>query len=110
MNSPLALIGVLLAAAQPQTAPAQTNKRAVDPFALTITGGVSLGAYEAGLNWALVSFIKRASALGSERDLPRPRLVALAGASAGSINALLAAAVWCQRLNEPQDSTVDHNL
>ena len=109
MKSPIALIGVLLAAA-PEMAFAQANERAVEPFALTITGGVSLGAYEAGLNWALVTFFKRANAFESEAGLPRPRLLAVAGASAGSINALLAAAVWCQRLNESEDSTVDHNL
>jgi len=61
-------------------------------------------------NWALVSFIKRANAFAPEPGLARPRLVALAGASAGSINALLAAATWCQRVNKSADSTVDHNL
>ena len=110
MNSRLALIGLILAAAAPQTALAQTTEHAFEPFALTISGGVSLGAYEAGLNWALVSFIKRANAFATEPGLPRPRLVALAGASAGSINALLAAAVWCQRLSNAEDATVDHNL
>ncbi len=110
MNSPIALIGVLLMAALPEMALAETNERAVEPFALTISGGVSLGAYEAGLNWALVSFFKKANALGSEPSQSRPRLVALAGASAGSINALLAAAIWCQQVNQSEDSTVDHNL
>src|SRR5215469_17412479 len=110
MISPPVLIGVMVAAAPLETAFAQPNERAVEPFALTISGGVSLGAYEAGLNWALVSFIKRANAFTSEPGLPRPRLVALAGASAGSINALLAAGLWCQRLTGAENSTVDYNL
>src|SRR5438128_9249224 len=29
-----------------------------DQFALTISGGVSLGSYEAGLNWAVVRFLR----------------------------------------------------
>src|SRR5215469_3812265 len=110
MISPPVLIGVMVAAAPLETAFAQPNERAVEPFALTISGGVSLGAYEAGVNWALVSFIKRANAFAPEPGLPRPKVVALAGASAGSINALLAAAIWCQRVNGSEDSTVDHNL
>src|SRR6516165_689953 len=110
MKSPLVFIGVILVAAPLETALAQTGEHAGEPFALTISGGVSLGAYEAGVNWALVSFIKRANAFVGEPGLARPRLVALAGASAGSINALLAAATWCQRVNKSEDSTVDHNL
>jgi len=110
MHSPLVLIGVILGTAPLETGFAQTNDRAVEPFALTIAGGVSLGAYEAGVSWALVSFIKKANAFAQEPGLPRPRLVAIAGASAGSINALLSAAIWCQRVDGSEDSTVDHNL
>jgi len=110
MNSALVLIGLILGTAPPETAFTQTSDHAIEPFALTIAGGVSLGAYEAGVNWATVSFIKRANVFAPEPGLPRPKVVALAGASAGSINALLAAAIWCQRVNGSEDSTVDHNL
>src|SRR5262249_57189869 len=89
------LIGVILGTAPLETAFAQASDRAVEPFALTIAGGVSLGAYEAGVNWALVSFIKRANAFAYEPGLPRPRLVALAGASAGGTTCPLAAALSC---------------
>ena len=35
-------------------APAVDEARLEDGYALTLSGGVSLGSYEAGLNWALV--------------------------------------------------------
>jgi len=28
------------------------------PFSLAISGGISLGSYESGLNWALVKYLK----------------------------------------------------
>ncbi len=55
-------------------------------FSLAISGGVSLGAYEAGLNWTIVNYQK--SDGGSH-------LRSVTGASAGSINALLSAVSWC---------------
>jgi len=111
MGAPTTLMVVLLAAAQPEPLPARMAEREVESFALTISGGVSLGAYEAGFNWSLVRFLKIADQLGAVGAFPiRPRLVALSGASAGSINALLAAAVWCERPDNPQDFSVDHNL
>ncbi|HYV67510.1 MAG TPA: hypothetical protein VE964_14795, partial [Myxococcales bacterium] len=51
------LIAVALLAAPVPAAAA--DDRAEDRFALTISGGVSLGAYEAGLNWALVRFLRQ---------------------------------------------------
>jgi len=111
MGAPTTLMVVLLAAAQPEPLPARIAEREVESFALTISGGVSLGAYEAGFNWSLVRFLKIADQLGMVGAFPiRPRLVALSGASAGSINALLAAAVWCERTDNPQDFSVDRNL
>src|SRR5258708_36786378 len=65
----------LVAAAAP---PAAANR-----LALTISGGVSLGNYEAGLTWAIAQYIRRSSL-----DL---ELSAVTGSSAGSVNALLAA-------------------
>jgi len=77
--------------------------------ALTIEGGGSLGAYEAGMSWALVEAFRQRRLLDStvtlasrnSREsnflarLPRLDLVTSAGASAGSINALLASISWC---------------
>jgi predicted acylesterase/phospholipase RssA len=59
--------------------------------AFTISGGVSLGSYEAGLIWALVRDLR-----GTKADL-----TAVTGASAGAVNALLAAALWCEDEGEP---------
>jgi predicted acylesterase/phospholipase RssA len=75
-------------------------------FALTISGGVSLGAYEGGLTWTLVNYLRSSGAdkLGSLN------LAGVTGASAGSINALLAAAFWCQHPDEKGDSSLDDNL
>jgi predicted acylesterase/phospholipase RssA len=84
-------------------------ERAVDPYALTISGGVSLGAYEAGLNWALVRSVRIAEEHALRTDLRRrPQLVAVTGASAGALNALLAASLWCEEAG--QDESVDSNL
>jgi len=78
-----ALIALALLAAPA----AHAGDRVEDQFALTISGGVSLGAYEAGLNWALVQFLRlHVRELGTElRALlrARPALVGITGASAG---------------------------
>ncbi len=55
-------------------------------FSLVISGGVSLGAYEAGYNWAI---IKMLSQIKTNKRLREPSLRSVTGASAGSINALL---------------------
>lgn len=68
-------------------------------FAFAISGGASLGAYEAGLNWALLTIMK-----DLEQDRPalqgqyRPtEISSVAGASAGGINTLLAGMLYCSR-------------
>ena len=93
MPGPVLIAFALLAA------PAmRTDDPGEDQFALTISGGVSLGSYEAGLNWAVVRFLRlREREFNDPRALlpsRRPNLVAVTGASAGSINALLAAVLW----------------
>lgn len=66
-------------------------------FALAISGGASMGAYEAGLIWGLIEALRQledtaASPLGGE---PRPiEIAGIAGTSAGGINTLLAALAW----------------
>ena len=90
------------------TAAAPDPSRLEDGFALTLSGGVSLGTYEAGLNWAFVRIFRD----GTREMLlrRRPRLVGVSGASAGSINALLAAALYCETDESAARSSVDDNL
>ncbi len=84
------------------------------PYALTISGGISLGAYEAGLNWTLLRYLKQGKQGAGDSGV-YPRLVAVTGASAGSINGLLSALSWCvdeTRLPREADfaDTVTRNL
>jgi predicted acylesterase/phospholipase RssA len=79
-------------------------------IALTISGGVSLGAYEAGLTWGTVRFLRLARAEPIQGPTFRPNLIGVTGASAGSINALLAAALWCEAPESTADDSVDSNL
>ena len=70
------------------------------PVSFSFSGGISLGAYQAGVNWAMVEFFKlvRDSAKYRARNhLPRivPRV--MTGASAGNINVLLASIESCDR-------------
>ena len=74
---------------------------------MVISGGVSLGAYEAGYNWAM---IKMLSKIRDNGKLAKPELRSVAGASAGSINALMTAMYWCQKDDIPLRNTVDDNL
>ena len=68
-------------------------------YSLAISGGASMGAYEAGLNWGILHFLRRYgqtdAVLGGEN---RPlTLTSVAGASAGGINSILSGLVWCAR-------------
>jgi len=76
-------------------------------MSMIISGGVSLGAYEAGYNWAM---IKMLSKIRDSGKLIEPNLRSVAGASAGSINALLSAMYWCQKDSVPLHNSVDDNL
>jgi predicted acylesterase/phospholipase RssA len=69
-------------------------------LALTISGGVSLGNYEAGLTWAIVRSLRTAATLTD--------LAAVTGASAGATNAFMAAAMWCE--DDSLDDDVDKNM
>lgn len=69
------------------------------PFSFSISGGVSLGSYEAGINWALLHYLKiqRKKYETDKHGIYAlyPELSSLSGASAGSINALFSAVSWC---------------
>ncbi len=70
------------------------------PVSLSISGGVSLGAYEAGVTWGAVRYLR---AWGDDRSMrPDPgdgpvSLVGITGASAGAINTLVTALSWCSK-------------
>ena len=102
MTLPLALV-LLATAAVPDD-----ESRLEDGYALTLSGGVSLGSYEAGLNWTLVRLFRART--GEMLLRRRPQLVAVTGASAGSINALLVAALYCETDESAARSSVDDNL
>jgi len=76
-------------------------------LSMVISGGVSLGAYEAGYNWAMIKMLNKVRKNGK---LVEPHLRSVAGASAGSINALLTAMYWCQKDSVPLHNSVDDNL
>ncbi len=79
------------------------------PFSLTLQGAASLGTYEAALTWTLIRLIRAERLLG-DRQRTRLSLEALSGSSAGSVNALLSAALWCEAEDEVGDLSVDRNL
>lgn len=74
---------------------------------LVISGGVSLGAYEAGYNWTLIRILTKVK---TSSKLVDPNLLSITGASAGSLNALLSAMYWCQKDSVPLRNHVDDNL
>ena len=93
------------------------------PFAIAISGGISLGSYESGLNWALINYIKlrRNEITAANPSQLYPELMSSVGASAGSINALISAIIWCaddmhSSSNDPGNglilyrNTLDDNL
>ena len=84
----------------------QTQKEPIN-LSMVISGGVSLGAYEAGYNWAM---IKMLSNIKHESNVVSPKLRSVTGASAGSINALLTAMYWCQKPEFTDNNNIDDNL
>lgn len=95
--------------ADPGAALATAARRDTTDVLLAFSGAISLGAYEAGVDWAMIQFIKRVradSAYRSARRLPVYRVAAMSGASAGNINVLLASVEYCDggRLQPPQNS------
>lgn len=89
------------------TLSAQTNQREQTDFSMIISGGVSLGAYEAGYNWAMIKMLSRIKTHGKKT---KPELRSVAGASAGAINALMTAMYWCQKDSIPLHNTIEDNL
>lgn len=114
--------GLLLATAHPAglaaeeaTATGLDESSQEVPFVLAIRGGVSLGAYESGLNWALLHFMKQRSESRQVASRGYIQLKAASGASAGSINAVLSSISWCidddrAESSEGYASTLDDNI
>jgi len=106
----LSLLVALSAAAQPATttAPATADRSEI-PVTLILSGGVSLGSYEAGLSWAVTRLTQVVPGHAADPRSGRFRLVAVTGASAGSVNAVLSAALWCTDPAFNTDNSVDDN-
>jgi predicted acylesterase/phospholipase RssA len=74
------------------------------PVYLTISGGVAAGSYQSGVNWGLLRVIRLSSDSGwrFNHGFQRPLVLGgMAGASAGSINALLTAMEYCAADDRP---------
>jgi hypothetical protein len=100
-----ALLTLIVAAAGSPPAAGEST-----PFSLTLQGAASLGTYEAAMTWTVIRLI-RSDRLDEEMQRGRwPRLEALSGSSAGGVNALLAAALWCEADDEVDNLSVDRNL
>ena len=69
---------------------------------IATSGGISLGSYQAGVNWGLVELLRRAQVDDTLRTqiaqsgMAIPRIVGLSGASAGTINSLMSALHYCR--------------
>ncbi len=82
------------------------QKKDID-LSMVISGGVSLGAYEAGYNWAMIKMLTN---IKNHSQRTAPHLRSVTGASAGSINALISAIYWCQEDSHPELNTIEDNL
>jgi hypothetical protein len=115
----------------PSTLHAQEPKTGLEPMGIVVSGGVSEGAYQAGVMYALMKYLRlhqkwhqddpgsdypsrlagnhRAArpAPGLGSDLA-PNFLVAAGASAGNLNSFLAALTWCAA--NPEDIKPRENL
>ncbi len=113
---PLVLIWLCLMLLSPlfrsATATADTSPNRI---ALAISGGASMGAYEAGLIWGLVAVLRQLDTAEKGALIGEPRpidIASIAGTSAGGINTVLAALSWS--VNPESDggfaNSVDDNI
>ncbi|HIP41545.1 MAG TPA: patatin-like phospholipase family protein [Campylobacterales bacterium] len=76
-------------------------------FSLIISGGISLGAYEAGYNWALMRQLNHLKHNSSKTI----KMHSIAGASAGAINSVMSAMAWCRSKEMAnQQNLIENNL
>lgn len=79
------------------------------PLAFSFSGGISLGAYQAGVSWAVIEFVKKLRDDRGYRDgagLPLPNMMAMSGASAGTINVLLGSVQYCDTAQRREDESL----
>ena len=79
-------------------------------FSIAISGGASKGAYEAGLNWAILKLLEKGEhleTLAGGRFRPFEAASA-AGASAGGVNTILSGLTWCLRTQH--DDRIAHRI
>jgi predicted acylesterase/phospholipase RssA len=95
----LVVVALLLVLANSTTAHAQRTGPDTIPLAMSFSGGISLGSYQAGVAWALTHVVRssRDPSFRSAHRLPYLYYSSLAGASAGNINGVLAAIEGCRR-------------
>jgi predicted acylesterase/phospholipase RssA len=79
-------------------------KESKEDFSLIISGGISLGAYEAGYNWGLIKHLNHQK--HQEANLSSIKMHSIAGASAGAINSMMSAMAWCYT----HEYSSQHNL
>jgi hypothetical protein len=87
-------------ASHPATAPDTAPDAGVLPIVMSISGAISVGAYQAGVNWAILEFMRRARYdvdFAAKHGIREMDLRAVTGASAGNLNTLLWAVEWCTR-------------
>ena len=90
----------------PEVAPDMTREPDLRPLVVVSGGGISKGAYQAGVNWAILNLL-RLQRDGRDLGLDPHELIIATGASAGGVNSLLAAAEWSRSgdtLAPPQNS------
>lgn len=104
MRVSCALAAAMLAAPAPGEAQIGFDSVDARPLGMSISGAVSMGAYQAGMNWALLELFRQAhsdSVFRVATRIPRYRLAAVTGASAGNINTLLWAIEACTDRRQP---------
>ena len=84
-------LAVSVAALAAQECPGRADPRPITKYALVASGGISLGAYEAGVTYIILKYLR-----SNEAMLP-----VATGASAGNINVFLAALSWFQSSQVP---------
>ena len=99
----------LIFAAHSMEYPPCTRKRDQIDFSMPSSQAVS--AWElmkSGYNWAVIKMLSKVR--DDMVNLADPELRSVAGASAGSINALMTAMYWCQKEDVPLKNSVEDNL
>jgi predicted acylesterase/phospholipase RssA len=96
-------IALLLGGFPPLPLLARQDAPEPTPVILALASGVSEGAYQAGAAWAILAALRSAPSLPTApgRSAPAFDLVALAGSSAGSVNAVISTLEWCRADDRP---------